>query len=87
MVSERLDLSSPLQKAPLKPQMTLSCADVAVTATANGFDGIYQNKKYRYADFENTLDRALVAGGEKVMLAGTSLSDTSINLTMAQSRL
>ncbi|KAI1446535.1 Mg-dependent DNase [Annulohypoxylon stygium] len=86
MDSERLSLSSLPQKAPLKPQKTLRYADVAVTATANEFNGIYRNKKYHQADFENTLDRALVAGVEKIMLTGMSLSDIPINLAIAQYR-
>ncbi|KAI1211189.1 Mg-dependent DNase [Annulohypoxylon truncatum] len=86
MASEQLDLSSLPQKAPSKPTKTLRYADVAVTATAKEFDGIYRNKKYHHADFVNTLDRALAAGVEKVMLTGMSLSDIPINLAIAQSR-
>ncbi|OTA94202.1 hypothetical protein M434DRAFT_21029 [Hypoxylon sp. CO27-5] len=86
MASERLDLTNLPQKAPSKPSKTLRYADVAVTATANEFDGVYRNKKYHPADFANTLDRALAAGVEKIMLTGMALSDVPVNLSIAQSR-
>ncbi|KAI4865964.1 Mg-dependent DNase [Hypoxylon rubiginosum] len=86
MASQSLDLSGLPRKAPLKPGKKLRFADVAVTATANEFDGVYRNKKYHTADFVNTLDRAMNAGVEKVMLTGMSLSDVSVNLAIAQSR-
>ncbi|KAI2470225.1 Mg-dependent DNase [Annulohypoxylon bovei var. microspora] len=86
MASERLDLSCLPQKAPSKPKTKLRYVDVAVTATANEFNGVYRNKKYHQADFVNTVDRALAAGVEKVMLTGMSLSDVPINLAIAQSR-
>ncbi|KAI1452234.1 Mg-dependent DNase [Annulohypoxylon moriforme] len=85
MASERLDLSGLPQKAPPKPKDALRYADVAVTATANEFNGIYRNKKYHQADFVNTLDRARAAGVGKIMLTGMSLSDVPINLAIAQS--
>ncbi|KAI1100355.1 Mg-dependent DNase [Jackrogersella minutella] len=86
MASERLDLTDLPLKAPPKPNKTLRYADVAVTATAKEFDGVYRNKKYHQADFANTLDRALAAGVEKIMLTGMSLPDVSVNLAIAQSR-
>ncbi|KAI0887751.1 Mg-dependent DNase [Annulohypoxylon maeteangense] len=86
MASERLDLSGLPQEAPTKLKNRLRYVDVAVTATAKEFDGIYRNKKYHQADFINTLDRAQAAGVEKIMLTGMSLSDVSINIGIAQSR-
>lgn len=64
----------------------LRIAQVAVTATANEFKGIYRGKQYHPADFPNTLDRALNAGVEKVILTGMSLQDVSTNLDIARSR-
>lgn len=63
-----------------------SHAQVAVTATANEFKGIYRGKQYHPPDFSNTLDRALSAGVEKVVLTGMSLHDVSANLQIAKSR-
>ncbi|XXG96191.1 hypothetical protein Hte_002472 [Hypoxylon texense] len=86
MASPSLDLSGLPQKAPLKSGKKLRFADVAVTATAKEFDGVYRNKKYHTADFVNTLDRAMNAGVEEIMLTGMSLSDVPINLAIAKSR-
>ncbi|KAI0382299.1 Mg-dependent DNase [Hypomontagnella monticulosa] len=86
MATEQLDWSGLPPEAPHKPQKTLRYADVAVTATANEFNGVYRNKTYHPADFLNTLDRALAAGVEKVMLTGMSLSDISVNLGIAKPR-
>lgn len=66
--------------------MLTSYAQVAVTATANEFKGIYRGKQYHPADFPNTLDRALSAGVEKIVLTGMSLDDVSTNLEIAKSR-
>ncbi|OTB09350.1 hypothetical protein M426DRAFT_70658 [Hypoxylon sp. CI-4A] len=86
MAPEQLDLAGLPQKAPSRPSKPLQYADVAVTATAKEFDGFYRNKKYHPADFVNTLDRALGAGVERVMLTAMSLSDVPVNLSIAQSR-
>ncbi|POS75518.1 TatD family hydrolase [Diaporthe helianthi] len=72
--------------APRAAATRLHFADVAVTATANEFKGIYRGKQYHHADFPNTLDRALSAGVEKVILTGMSLHDVSSNLEIAKSR-
>lgn len=64
----------------------ISDAQVAVTATANEFKGVYRGKQYHPADFPSTLDRALSAGVEKVILTGMSLHDVSANLEIARSR-
>ncbi|KAI1380075.1 Mg-dependent DNase [Hypoxylon crocopeplum] len=85
MAFEIIDLSGLPQKAPTRPRKALRYADVAVTATANEFDGVYRNKKYHQSDFPNTLDRALAAGVEKIMLTGMSLPDVPVNMAIAQS--
>jgi TatD DNase family protein len=59
---------------------------VAVTATARDFAGVYRGKQYHPPDFESTLDRALSAGVEKVVLTGMSLSDIEHNADIARSR-
>ncbi|KAI0174493.1 TatD family hydrolase [Pestalotiopsis sp. NC0098] len=81
-----MDLTGLPQNAPLKLDKKLRYADVAVTATAKEFSGIYRGKQYHEPDFANTLDRALDAGVEKVMLTGMSLSDIPTNLAIARSR-
>lgn len=58
-----------------------------MTATANEFAGVYRGKQYHAPDFESTLDRALCAGVEKVILTGMSLSDVEHNANIARSRL
>ncbi|KAF4812668.1 Deoxyribonuclease Tat-D [Colletotrichum siamense] len=73
-------------QAPAKPSTKLRFADVAVTATAKDFAGIYRGKQYHQPDFDAVLDRALAAGVEKVMLTGMSLSDAATNLSIAKSR-
>ncbi|KAJ9143030.1 TatD family hydrolase [Pleurostoma richardsiae] len=79
-------LSSLPTTAPLKPKGKLRFADVAVTATAREFAGIYRNKQYHEPDFSAVLERALAAGVEKVMLTGMSLSDVATNLDIAKQR-
>lgn len=59
---------------------------VAVTATANEFAGIYRNKKQHEPDFYVVLNRALDAGVKKIMLTGMSLHDVDFNLNIARSR-
>ncbi|CAI6072329.1 unnamed protein product [Clonostachys chloroleuca] len=81
-----LDLSGFPAGAPKKPTSQLRYADVAVTATANEFAGIYRNKQCHQPDFPHTLDRARAAGVEKVVVTGMSLSDVTTNLEIARSR-
>ncbi|KAH9885500.1 TatD family hydrolase [Xylariomycetidae sp. FL2044] len=81
-----IDLRGLPESAPPQPTVELRYADVAVTATAKEFSGIYRNKQYHPADFTNTLDRALAAGVKKVMITGMSLSDVPTNLAIARSR-
>ncbi|KAL1797165.1 hypothetical protein ACET3X_003771 [Alternaria dauci] len=72
--------------APSAPSKKLQYADVAVTATAKEFSGVYRGKQYHDADFDAVLDRALAAGVEKVMLTGMYASDAQVNLAIARSR-
>ncbi|KAI4906654.1 hypothetical protein J4E90_010342 [Alternaria incomplexa] len=71
---------------PSAPSRKLQYADVAVTATAKEFAGIYRGKQYHEPDFDAVLDRALAAGVEKVMLTGMYASDASFNLGIARKR-
>ncbi|KAF6831831.1 deoxyribonuclease tatd [Colletotrichum musicola] len=73
-------------KAPAKPSTKLRFADVAVTATAKDFAGIYRGKQYHPPDLPAVLSRASAAGVEKVMLTGMSLPDASTNLAVAASQ-
>lgn len=60
--------------------------DIAVTATADDFHGIYRGKKYHEPDFDAVLDRASTAGVQKVLLTGMSPSDVVENYNIAKSR-
>ncbi|KFA65104.1 hypothetical protein S40285_03125 [Stachybotrys chlorohalonatus IBT 40285] len=59
---------------------------IAVTATAKEFAGQYRGKQYHTPDFDGTLDRALNAGVEKVVLTGMSLADVGVNTKIAEAR-
>ncbi|KAL6703903.1 hypothetical protein ACN47E_008939 [Coniothyrium glycines] len=72
--------------APAKAAKKLQYMDVAVTATAKEFAGIYRGKQHHPNDFDAVLDRALATGVEKVMLTGMSLSDVAVNLDIAKRR-
>jgi TatD DNase family protein len=101
-MTEQLDLSQFPSGVPARPTKAMWFADVrgpyplplrllthhqvAVTATAKEFKGIYRNKQYHEPDFPHTLDRALDAGVSKVMLTGMSLSDVKFNDEIAKSR-
>ncbi|KAK6004291.1 hypothetical protein QM012_009141 [Aureobasidium pullulans] len=74
------------EAAPSKPSRELQYADVAVTATAKDFAGIYRNKQYHPPDFDSVLSRAENAGVKKMMLTGMSKSDISLNAEIARSR-
>ncbi|KAF5018974.1 hypothetical protein F66182_9027 [Fusarium sp. NRRL 66182] len=80
------DLSAFPTAAPAQPSNELRYADVAVTATANEFKGIYRDKQYHEPDFINTLDRSKDAGISKVMLTGMSLADVSHNESIVKLR-
>ncbi|KAF1364860.1 Mg-dependent DNase [Lizonia empirigonia] len=73
-------------KAPAAPTRKLRYADVAVTATAKDFAGIYRGKQYHEPDFDAVLERAATSGVDKVMLTGMLLSDVPINLDIARRR-
>ncbi|KAI6383289.1 hypothetical protein MCOR25_000209 [Pyricularia grisea] len=73
-------------EAPLRPSRKLRFADVAVTATAKEFAGIYRGKQQHAPDVDAVLHRASSAGVAKVMLTGMSLSDVSFNLDVARRR-
>lgn len=64
----------------------LRYADVAVTATAGEFAGIYRDKQYHQGDINTVLDRAQQANVQKVLLTGMSLHDVDFNLALAKAR-
>ncbi|KAH7024965.1 TatD family hydrolase [Microdochium trichocladiopsis] len=72
--------------APAQAKAPLRFIDVAVTATANEFAGIYRNKQYHEPDFDAVLDRAAQAGVDKVMLTGMSLGDVEVHRKLAAAR-
>lgn len=80
-----LPASLPLT-APKASSRALRFADVAVTATAGEFKGIYRGKQYHETDFEASLVRAQEADVRKVLLTGMSLHDVKYNLGYARSR-
>ncbi|KAI7203666.1 hypothetical protein D0869_07984 [Hortaea werneckii] len=79
-----MDLSGLPETAPPKPTKPLRFADIAVTATAKEFAGIYRGKQYHKPDFAATLPRAASAGVEKVMLTGMSLDDVDFNTKLVE---
>ncbi|KAI7355231.1 hypothetical protein KC320_g2984 [Hortaea werneckii] len=79
-----MDLSGLPETAPPKPTKPLRFADIAVTATAKEFAGIYRGKQYHEPDFAATLPRAASAGVEKVMLTGMSLDDVEFNMKLVE---
>lgn len=72
--------------APAAPTGHLKYADVAVTATADEFAGVYRGKQYHPADINIVLDRAQNANVQKVLLTGMSLHDVDSNLALAKAR-
>ncbi|KAK7427027.1 hypothetical protein QQZ08_006454 [Neonectria magnoliae] len=85
-MAQAIDLSKFSKNAPARPPLQLQFADVAVTATANEFKGIYRNKQSHDPDFEHTVDRARDAGVGKLMLTGMSLADVAFHGELARSR-
>ena len=73
-------------KAPTAPVRSLKYADVAVTATAGEFAGVYRGKQYHPADINTVLDRAQDSNVQKVLLTGMSLHDVDFNLALAKAR-
>ncbi|KAI7222634.1 Mg-dependent DNase [Hortaea werneckii] len=79
-----MDLSGLPETAPPKPTKPLRFADIAVTATAKEFAGIYRGRQCHEPDFAATLPRAASAGVEKVMLTGMSLDDVDFNTKLVE---
>jgi TatD DNase family protein len=61
-------------------------SQVAVTATAKEFAGIYRGKQYHTPDFDHVLDRAAKASVKKILLTGMSRNDISFNAEIAKAR-
>ncbi|TLS31512.1 hypothetical protein PpBr36_02727 [Pyricularia pennisetigena] len=80
-----IDFDFPAE-APLRSSRKLRFVDVAVTATAKEFAGIYRGKQQHAPDVDAVLHRASSAGVAKVMLTGMSLADVSFNLDVARRR-
>jgi TatD DNase family protein len=59
---------------------------VAVTATAKEFQGIYRGKQYHNPDFSSILSRASTFCVKKVLLTGMSASDIPFNAEIARSK-
>ncbi|KAI4846360.1 Mg-dependent DNase [Aureobasidium sp. EXF-8845] len=74
------------EAAPARPAVGLEYADVAVTATAKEFQGIYRGKQYHSPDFSSVLSRASSSSVKKVLLTGMSASDISFNADIARSK-
>ncbi|CAD0113268.1 unnamed protein product, partial [Aureobasidium uvarum] len=74
------------EAAPTKPSKELIYADVAVTATAKEFAGIYRGKQYHEPDVAHVLERAADAGVKKILLTGMSASDIVFNAQVARSQ-
>ncbi|KAI4724862.1 Mg-dependent DNase [Aureobasidium sp. EXF-10728] len=72
------------EAAPAKPSEGLIYADVAVTATAKEFAGIYRGKQYHEPDFDSVLDRAATANVKKILLTGMSAADIEFNAQIAR---
>ncbi|KAL5329884.1 hypothetical protein ACEPPN_003404 [Leptodophora sp. 'Broadleaf-Isolate-01'] len=62
----------------------LQFADVAVTYTADEFQGIYRGKKYHESDFSAVLDRARDIGCSKIMLTTMTLKGARENLQICR---
>ncbi|KAJ5686879.1 hypothetical protein N7536_009498 [Penicillium majusculum] len=60
--------------------MTMKFFDVAVTFTADQFQGIYRGKQYHEPDFAEVLKRAREHGCEKIMLTTMTLEGAKQNL-------
>ncbi|KIW91605.1 uncharacterized protein Z519_07573 [Cladophialophora bantiana CBS 173.52] len=67
-------------------QQTTTCrfADIAVTYTANEFQGIYRGKKQHDEDFDQVLERAEAIGCSKIMLTTMNLTGASQNLEVCR---
>ncbi|KAL6170868.1 hypothetical protein ACJQWK_03824 [Exserohilum turcicum] len=79
-------LYSPAAQVSTKTRNGSYILQVAVTATAKEFAGTYRGKQYHDPDFDAVLDRAAVAGVDKVMLTGMYASDVPVNIAIARRR-
>ncbi|KAE8380211.1 hypothetical protein BDV26DRAFT_145626 [Aspergillus bertholletiae] len=68
----------------LAPTTSLRFADVAVTYTADQFQGIYRGKQYHEPDFAEVLKRAKEHGCEKIMLTTMTLPGAHDNLKVVK---
>jgi TatD DNase family protein len=59
---------------------------VAVTATAKEFQGIYRGKQYHKPDFSSALSRASTSSVNKILLTGMSADDIAFNAEIARSK-
>ncbi|PLB41483.1 TatD family hydrolase [Aspergillus candidus] len=66
------------------PNPPVRFADVAVTFTADQFQGIYRGKRYHDSDFAQVLQRARDYGCERVMLTTMTLAGAHANLQVAR---
>jgi TatD DNase family protein len=84
MVSASQLLQTLPMEAPTAPKSELRFADVAVTATAAEFKGMYRGKQYHQPDFDDVLERAQKANVDRILLTGMSLHDVEYNLSVAR---
>ncbi|KKK22723.1 hypothetical protein P175DRAFT_0514569 [Aspergillus ochraceoroseus IBT 24754] len=70
--------------SPTPGSSPLRFADVAVTFTADQFQGIYRGKQYHEPDFAEVLNRAREYGCEKVMLTTMTLTGANDNLKVVR---
>lgn len=59
-------------------------ADIAVNLTDPMFQGIYHGKKRHAPDLEAVINRAKAQGVERILITGTSLSESRAALEMAK---
>ncbi|KAL2827024.1 hypothetical protein BDW59DRAFT_179262 [Aspergillus cavernicola] len=70
------------ESTPTKPPS--EAPSVAVTYTADSFQGIYRGKKYHDPDFPLVLQRAKQSGVQKIILTTMSLPDAHKNLAIVR---
>jgi TatD DNase family protein len=88
MTPTTTSLSQSLPAAcPPQPASPLKYADVAVTATAAEFAGVYRGKQYHPSDVDAVLDRAREAGVQKILLTGMSLADVDYHRELVKTRM
>ncbi|KAE8419908.1 hypothetical protein BDV36DRAFT_124807 [Aspergillus pseudocaelatus] len=84
--TQRTDCSSSIKDKMTRTVLTTSLryADVAVTYTADQFQGIYRGKQYHEPDFAEVLKRAKEYGCEKIMLTTMTLPGAHENLKVVK---